>query len=214
MEKAFQDLDDWLTTTKMPNGKRKVVKASLELFSEQGYDGTSTAQIAEKSGMSQATIFKYFKSKDDLLLYIIQPMIEHILPEYGKAFAKQIKETSSEGDLESLIHFVVNDRYQFLVQNKDAAIILISQLLINDDLRNLLIEKFNATIFVDRVWNSLKASNEMREDIDISELIRMIASQVVFYFLQSQRIFHTGDAQEIQHNLKQIETSIVRAIRK
>lgn len=49
--------------------------AAIELFSQQGFDGTSTAQIAEKAGVSQATIFRYYKTKEDLLNAAIEPII-------------------------------------------------------------------------------------------------------------------------------------------
>ena len=214
MENAFQDLDDWLATREMPNGKRKVIKAALILFSKQGYDGTSTAQIAETSGMSQATIFKYFKSKDDLLIFIIEPIIEHLLPEYGKDFVDQLQ--SADDSLEGLLHFVINNRYNFLVQNKDAAIILFSQILINDQVKNMLLKKLEdlKDIFLNQIWSKLKATKEMRDDVDVLSLIRLMASQMVFFFLQSQRIGHITDEAEIQRNLDQIEQLVLRAIRK
>ncbi|PMD69844.1 TetR/AcrR family transcriptional regulator [Companilactobacillus nuruki] len=214
MEKTFQDLSDWLATSDMPNGKKKVLKASLQLFSKQGYDGTSTAEIAKLSGMSQATIFKYFKSKDDLLLFILEPMIDHILPTYGEEFAKQVN--SSNYDLESLVQFIVRNRFEFLVQNRDAAIILISQVLINDKVRNMLLDKVMSLkdLFFNNIWKALKDTGEMREDVDPIEWIRMVIGQIILYFLQSQRILDTIDDKQLDHDLSQIEDSVVRAIKK
>ena len=54
----LNNYQDWLEHHKMPAGKKKTLVAAIELFSQQGYNGTSTAQIAEKAGISQATIFK------------------------------------------------------------------------------------------------------------------------------------------------------------
>ncbi|KRO00610.1 TetR/AcrR family transcriptional regulator [Companilactobacillus kimchiensis] len=214
MEKAFEDLNDWLTTSDMPNGKKKVLQAAIKLFSVQGYDGTSTAQIAESSGMSQATIFKYFKSKDDLLLFIIDPIIEHILPAYGKSFTEQVKQ--NKADLAGIVHFIVTNRFQFLVQNKDAAIILISQVLINDKVRNMLIDKIMTVkgMFLDNVWQSLQDTGEMRTDIEPVDFIRLVVSQLLFYFLQSQRILDHANEQQIQMDLEQITKLVIRAIKK
>ncbi|GAQ00277.1 TetR family transcriptional regulator [Companilactobacillus farciminis] len=139
MEQAFEDINDWLMTSDMPFGKKQVLKAAINLFSKQGYDGTSTSQIAEASGMSQATIFKYYKSKEDLLLVILEPLIEHLLPTYGKEFAQKLSE--QDKNLASMIHFIVQDRYHFLVQNKDAAMILVSQLLINQQIKDKVLQK-------------------------------------------------------------------------
>ena len=46
---------------------QEILATALRLFTEQGYDETSVAQIARESGVSQRTLFRYFGSKEDLL---------------------------------------------------------------------------------------------------------------------------------------------------
>ena len=213
MEQAFEDINDWLMTSDMPFGKKQVLKAAINLFSKQGYDGTSTSQIAEASGMSQATIFKYYKSKEDLLLVILEPLIEHLLPTYGKEFAQKLSE--QDKNLASMIHFIVQDRYHFLVQNKDAAMILVSQLLINQQIKDKVLQKIADVkdIFEQNIWLPLQATDELRDDLDELGFLRLVVSQIIFYFIQTQRI-STQDEATIQTGLKQIEVSILRAIKK
>ena len=213
MEQAFEDLNDWLMTSEMPFGKKQVLKAAINLFSKQGYDGTSTAQIAEASGMSQATIFKYYKSKEDLLLVILKPLIDHLLPVYGKEFAKKLSQ--QDQNLDNMIHFIVQDRYSFLVQNKDAVMILISQLLINQQIKDNVLQKIVDVkdIFEQNIWLPLKKTDELRDDLDVAGFLRLVVSQIIFYFIQTQRI-SIADEKTIQIGLKQIEVSILRAIEK
>lgn len=40
----------------------------MELFAERGYDATATAQIAERAGVSEMTLFRHFATKEALLL--------------------------------------------------------------------------------------------------------------------------------------------------
>lgn len=42
--------------------------AAVSLFAEHGYDGTTTAQVAGRAGVSEMTLFRHFPSKDALLL--------------------------------------------------------------------------------------------------------------------------------------------------
>lgn len=42
-------------------------EAALELFLSQGYDATTTDQVAAKAGVSTRTFFRYFDSKDEVL---------------------------------------------------------------------------------------------------------------------------------------------------
>lgn len=43
-------------------------QAALALFAEQGYGATGTAQVAERAGVSEMTLFRHFPTKEALLL--------------------------------------------------------------------------------------------------------------------------------------------------
>ncbi|ATL87643.1 TetR/AcrR family transcriptional regulator [Streptomyces malaysiensis] len=46
---------------------QEILATALRLFTEQGYDETTIAQIAREAGVSQRTLFRYFGTKEDLL---------------------------------------------------------------------------------------------------------------------------------------------------
>jgi AcrR family transcriptional regulator len=52
--------------------KEKILAAALELFQENGFDGTTTRQISKKAGIAEGTLFNYFKTKEDLALFFFQ----------------------------------------------------------------------------------------------------------------------------------------------
>ncbi len=48
-----------------------ILRAATELFAELGYDKTSLARVAERAGVSTATMFKQFPTKADLFEAIV-----------------------------------------------------------------------------------------------------------------------------------------------
>ncbi|MBV5313917.1 MAG: TetR/AcrR family transcriptional regulator [Prolixibacteraceae bacterium] len=52
--------------------QEQILKAALKLFVEFGFHGTPTSRIAQEAGVSNGTLFHYYKTKDELVvaLYI------------------------------------------------------------------------------------------------------------------------------------------------
>ncbi|MFG1605152.1 TetR/AcrR family transcriptional regulator [Actinoplanes sp. NPDC049265] len=51
-----------------PGARERLVLAALDLFTEQGYDATTVAQIAERAGVTKSTFFRHFPDKRELLV--------------------------------------------------------------------------------------------------------------------------------------------------
>ena len=48
--------------------RERLVVAAVDLFTEQGYDATTVAQIAERAGVTKSTFFRHFPDKRELLV--------------------------------------------------------------------------------------------------------------------------------------------------
>lgn len=55
--------------------KEEILKASLILFAAKGYDAVSVRDIAKAAGVSEAALYKHFKGKEDMALYIFTAII-------------------------------------------------------------------------------------------------------------------------------------------
>lgn len=52
--------------------RRRILSAGRELFADQGYDGTSVAEIAMRAGVPKGLVFHYYRSKIQLLIATIE----------------------------------------------------------------------------------------------------------------------------------------------
>lgn len=57
--------------------KRKdiILKTATRLFADQGFDATTTLQIAAESGVTEPLIYYHFKGKNDLFTSILEPIL-------------------------------------------------------------------------------------------------------------------------------------------
>jgi AcrR family transcriptional regulator len=71
--------------------RRVIVEAAVALFSQKGFRGTTTKEIAETAGCSEATIFKHFATKDELYSAILEAKsrIEETLAKAAQAAASK-----------------------------------------------------------------------------------------------------------------------------
>lgn len=58
----------------------RITQAAIALFSRQGFHGTSTREIARLADVSEVTIFRYFKHKDDIFWSALQSSFNAIKP--------------------------------------------------------------------------------------------------------------------------------------
>ncbi|MFZ2538232.1 MAG: TetR/AcrR family transcriptional regulator, partial [Oscillospiraceae bacterium] len=59
---------------KVISTKGKIIFKSLNLFSQQGYEGVSMRDIAAAVGIKGASIYNHFKGKEDIFNAIIKEM--------------------------------------------------------------------------------------------------------------------------------------------
>ena len=196
---------------KMPPGKKKTLEAAIKLFAKQAYNGTSTLQIAKVAGVSQATVFKYFKTKEDLLYSIIVPVI----PKLFSSFLGRVKKANS---VQELISYVVRDRFEFLGENRNTVRIVFSELLTNEELKKQLlfsISKIFEEFDIAALLKKYKETNpELNENLTTAEIIRSFAGPIMTYSAQRFLLFENVLCETQEHDLQFIENQIYRNITK
>jgi AcrR family transcriptional regulator len=78
--------------------REQILEVATGLFARQGFQGTTTRQIAERSGVTEALVFRHFPSKDDLYWAVIERKIAAAQP--AEHMRERLK--AAESDLEAL----------------------------------------------------------------------------------------------------------------
>ena len=62
-----------------PNARGRLEQAALELFAEQGFEGTTVEDIAKQASVSRATVYRYFAGRDAVVSGVILRATERYL---------------------------------------------------------------------------------------------------------------------------------------
>ena len=78
---------------RIERNKERILQATLELFQVHGIKKTTTNDIAQKAGVSPATVYNHFGSKEDLVRHTVKYFLAGTAADFRKIF---------EGDLSFL----------------------------------------------------------------------------------------------------------------
>lgn len=60
------------TADEVDSRRRAIFDAAAQLFLDQGFLATSMREIAARAGMGKSTLYDYFPTKDDILLFVVE----------------------------------------------------------------------------------------------------------------------------------------------
>lgn len=61
--------------------RSQILIASIRLFAQHGYDGTSIREIVQAAGVTKPVLYYYFKNKEDLYLKLLNEVYSHFFRE-------------------------------------------------------------------------------------------------------------------------------------
>jgi AcrR family transcriptional regulator len=70
-ERSSENVPDAKRKRDKAASKRALLESAVEVFAQRGYDAATTKEVAQKAGVSEGLIHRYFESKAGLLLSIL-----------------------------------------------------------------------------------------------------------------------------------------------
>ncbi len=76
--------------------RKRILKASSNLFKNKGFEQATTRDIAAEAGIAAGTLFNYFPAKEDIVMALIKTALSRAVEEF---FTQQRSQASVEEDL-------------------------------------------------------------------------------------------------------------------
>lgn len=169
------------------NRKEAVLKAAVKIFSEKGYSAATTSEIAKEAGVAEGTIFRYFKTKKDILtgvlIEVIQVFGEEMITEKLLKLIKQNKDKSQR----EVLKLIIKDRLELINEHREEIFIILSEAKYHQDIRDAFIKNIiqRAINMSEQYVNTGIQKGDFRE-VNIPVVVRSFMGIVAAYVFQEE----------------------------
>ncbi len=159
----------------------KIVQAAVEIFAEKGYSATSTSEIAQKAGVAEGTIFRHYKTKQNLLLAIVSPIMEKLVAPFVIRNFQEVLNVQYER-FEDFMRAMLINRLAFTRKYAPVLKVMIHEIPFNPDLQAQFMEHVSTNVVerVRRIVVHFQAQGQIIE-APADSIVRMCASTIVGY---------------------------------
>jgi AcrR family transcriptional regulator len=96
-------------------GRAQLHEAALRLFARDGVDGTSLQAIADEIGVSKAAVYYHYKTKDELILDLLAPLLAEISAMAERIGAQRGRQARLDLLITGVVDLAVDYHEQFSV---------------------------------------------------------------------------------------------------
>lgn len=198
---------------KMTEKQSRILRAAIDIFAEKGFNGGSTSEIAQKAGVAEGTIFRHYKTKKDLLLSIVAPVMSKLIAPFVLRDLSRVFDVRYDS-VDQFLRAVIMNRLDFLTRNIDIVKIMIQEIPFHPDLQ----EQFKKIIVA---W-MIERAKPIVEDFQARGLIRpmppeqairLAASSLIGYVMTRMLYgLQAGDAWDDEAEREETIRFIVRGL--
>lgn len=173
---------------KLTEKQKKIIVAAIESFSEKGYAATSTSEIAKKAGVAEGTIFRHYKTKKELLVSIVAPLMTKLVGPFIVNDFHKVLDRPYE-NVEDFLRAAIKNRSDIIKKMLPVIKIVIQEIPFQPELREQFIEHVAKKTF-ERILQVIKGYQDKGQLIEIPTLsAARLAISSIFGFLISRYIF-------------------------
>lgn len=169
------------------NRKEAVLKAAVKIFSEKGYSAATTSEIAKEAGVAEGTIFRYFKTKKDILtgvlIEVIQVFGEEMITEKLLRLIKENKDKSQR----EVLKLIIKDRLELINEHREEISIILSEAKYHQDIKDAFIKNIiqRAINMSEQYVNTGIQKGDFRE-VNVPVVVRSLMGIVAAYVFQEE----------------------------
>lgn len=109
--------DDTISEEEITERQWQIIDAAVKIFSEKSFEGSRTSEIAKEANVAEGTIFRYYKTKKDLLMGLLIPMVTKFFRPLMVLSVEKIMKNKENRPIEEIISKIFMDRLNLVEKN-------------------------------------------------------------------------------------------------
>lgn len=131
--------------------EQKIMDAALNIFAKNGYKSSTTKTIAEKSGFTEMTLFRKFKTKKNLYEKVLNQNVERMLDDYKKSVFTDEKFP----DVREFLEYFINASVKVSMENFEIFYLAVNEE--NSSIEPMIVDTIKSTgKYLEKVINNPK----------------------------------------------------------
>ena len=172
-----------MISEKALNTKENIFNAAVKIFAQKGFSGATTSEIAKEANIAEGTIFRYYKTKKDLLRGIMFEYVDRFDEILDINSLERILEENNNKPLEDALKILLLNRYEVIEKSVDLFKILMYEMQFHEDIKKIHCEKVISR--QDKLTNFLInkiVNQEEFRDIGQKRISRIFQSIIIAVF--------------------------------
>jgi AcrR family transcriptional regulator len=177
--------------------RQQILAAAATVFAEKGFDRATIGDVARAAGVSDGSIYNYFRDKQDLLVHLPRQFIQ---PPFAAIQAASVAgQTTSP---EFVLQLIAQNIVTVITQNRELARVLFTTIpLMDEKLRAEYMREVPLYAFelLEKIITAQQAAGVFRADLDPAITARMFPGMMLF-FLLVQEILQPRDMPRFEYD--------------
>lgn len=104
-------------------GRAQLHEVAVRLFARDGVEGTSLQDIADEMGVSKAALYYHYKTKEELVLGVLAPLLDQLAEIVGDARQHRARQARVDAVITGLVRVVLDSHSWFTVFISDPYVV-------------------------------------------------------------------------------------------
>lgn len=203
----FQDFD-------LPEKEALILDAAVKIFSAKGFSASTTSEIAKTAGVAEGTIFRYYKTKKDILRALHVLFINQLGRKLVLEGVEKILANCDDKDLKEVFKSLLADRIKLIDSIFPIARIVFTEALYHEDIREAIYQNiiFRGIAITDVFRSKMLDRGLIRVEVSSEMILRSFLGNMFMLIAQRKLFGDKFDLPSIEEDIEKLVDTFLYGI--